>query len=282
MYNRHFIADINKLAETFGQIVQKQHMEKSKIYKDALFDVEIIKESIEKFVDKQKTKKSYRLKKENETWEYDDEREFFADYRKSHESSTLRKSNENINITISYTKNSDTTISIKASSRGEIESAFEIFEKNYKNSVVEITKEVKSPIIFIGHGRSIQWRDLKDHLGDKHDFKIEAYETGARAGHQIKDILEDMSSKSTFAILVMTAEDKDDNGKFNARPNVIHEIGLFQGKLGFSKAIVLLEDSTEEFSNLQGIQQLRYSKGNIKETFGDVLATIKREFENKK
>ena len=257
-------------------------MEKSKIFKDALFDVEIIKESIEKFVDKQKTKNSYRLKKENETWEYDDEREFFADYRKNHESSTLRKSNENINITISYTKNSDTTISIKASSRGEIESAFEIFEKNYKNSVVEITKEVKSPIIFIGHGRSIQWRDLKDHLGDKHDFKIEAYETGARAGHQIKDILEDMSSKSTFAILVMTAEDKDDNGKLNARPNVIHEIGLFQGKLGFSKAIVLLEDSTEEFSNLQGIQQIRYSKGNIKETFGDVLATIKREFENKK
>lgn len=257
-------------------------MEKSKIFKDALFDVEIIKESIEKFVDKQKTKNSYRLKKENETWEYDDEREFFADYRKNHESSTLRKSNENINITISYTKNSDTTISIKALSRGEIESAFEIFEKNYKNSIVEITKEVKSPIIFIGHGRSMQWRDLKDHLGDKHDFKIEAYETGARAGHQIKDILEDMSSKSTFAILVMTAEDKHDNGKFNARPNVIHEIGLFQGKLGFSKAIVLLEDSTDEFSNLQGIQQIRYSKGNIKETFGDVLATIKREFENKK
>lgn len=257
-------------------------MEKSKIFKDALFDVEIIKEGIEKFADEQKTKNSYRLKKENETWEYDDEREFFADYRKDHESSTFRKSNENINITISYIKNSDTTISIKASSRGEIEDAFEIFEKNYKNSVVEITKEVKSPIIFIGHGRSIQWRDLKDHLGDKHDFKIEAYETGARAGHQIKDILEDMSSKSTFAILVMTAEDKDDNGKFNARPNVIHEIGLFQGKLGFSKAIVLLEDSTEEFSNLQGIQQIRYSKGNIKETFGDVLATIKREFENKK
>ncbi len=69
--------------------------------------------------------------------------------------------------------------------------------------------------------------------------------------------------------------------KLNARPNVIHEIGLFQGRLGFNKAIVLLENGTEEFSNINGIQQLRFSKGNIKEVFGDILATLKREFEIK-
>lgn len=41
---------------------------------------------------------------------------------------------------------------------------------------------------------------------------------------------------------------------------------------------MLLEEGTQEFSNIQGIQQIRYSKGNIRETFGDVLATIRREF----
>ena len=133
--------------------------------------------------------------------------------------------------------------------------------------------------IFIGHGRSSQWRELKDHLSDKHGYKIEAYETGARAGHTIRDILEEMSMKSSFAILVLTGEDKDGDGKLHPRPNVIHETGLFQGKLGFSKAIVLLEEGTEEFSNLYGIQQIRYSKNNIKEVFGEILATIKREFE---
>lgn len=91
-----------------------------------------------------------------------------------------------------------------------------------------------------------------------------------------------MANKSSFAILVMTGEDEDKDGKLKARPNVIHEIGLFQGRLGFSRAIVLLEDETEEFSNLFGIQQLRFSKGNIKEVFGDVLATLKREFDIKK
>ena len=121
--------------------------------------------------------------------------------------------------------------------------------------------------------------DLKDHLTDKHGYKIEAYETGARARHTIRNILDEMSSKISFALFVMTGEDKDEKGNLRARQNVIHEVGLFQGKLGFSRAIVLLETNTEEFSNLHGIQQIRYSKGNIKETFGEVLATLKREFE---
>jgi predicted nucleotide-binding protein len=105
---------------------------------------------------------------------------------------------------------------------------------------------------------------------------VVAYETGARAGHHIRDILDDMASESSIAFLVMTGEDELSSGVHQARPNVIHETGLFQGKLGFSRAIVLLENGCSEFSNLAGIQQLRFK--DIKETFGDVLATIKREF----
>jgi len=41
---------------------------------------------------------------------------------------------------------------------------------------------------------------------------------------------------------------------------------------------VLLEEGTEDFSNLQGIHQIRYRKDNIRETFGEVLATLRREF----
>ena len=106
---------------------------------------------------------------------------------------------------------------------------------------------------------------------------MEAYEVGARAGHAIRDILEEMLSKSSFAIIVMTGEDKDDRGNMHARDNVIHELGLFQGRIGFPRAIVLLEEGTQEFSNIHGIQQIRYSRNNIKETFGEVLATLKRE-----
>lgn len=87
-----------------------------------------------------------------------------------------------------------------------------------------------------------------------------------------------MLAKSAFAFLVMTGEDEMVGGGTRARQNVVHEAGLFQGKLGFRRAIVLLEEGTEEFSNIHGIEQIRFSKGNIKETFGEVLATIRREF----
>ena len=102
-----------------------------------------------------------------------------------------------------------------------------------------------------------------------------AYEVGARAGHGIRDILEDMLREST---LVMTGEDETIDDNVHPRLNVVHEAGLFQGSLGFSRAIVLLEEGTQEFSNIHGIDQIRFSIGNIRETFGDVVATIHREF----
>ena len=254
-------------------------MEKTKSFKNAYFPADLIQSVLQERINDQSAKTSYRLRKEDETWEFNSEYEFFADYRRPHIASTIRKSTEEVSISINYTKNANTTIIIQASTRSQIEEIFEAFEKSYPSSIQESDEEPIGPVIFIGHGKNPLWRELKDHLSDKHGYKIVTYETGARAGHTIRDILDEMATKSTFAILVMTGEDEDKDGKFQARPNVIHEIGLFQGRLGFNKAIVLLESGTEEFSNLNGIQQLRFSKDNIKETFGDVLATLKREFE---
>jgi predicted nucleotide-binding protein len=124
------------------------------------------------------------------------------------------------------------------------------------------------------------WKELKDHLHEKHGYAVEAYEIGSRAGHAIRDILEEMLDESSFALLVMTGDDETKDGRLLARQNVVHEAGLFQGRLGFSQAIILLEDGTEEFSNIAGLQQIRFPKGKIRETFGDVLAVLKHELEN--
>jgi predicted nucleotide-binding protein len=218
----------------------------------------------------------------NEEWEYESEAEFFADYTKDTKSAFYTKSADNFNYQIRvFYYRPNTKVSITAPKRSVIEEIHQIFDKYAPECTLpeEIKPSEEEPIIFIGHGQSNQWRDLKDHLQDKHGYNIEAYEIGARAGHAIRDILEEMLSKSSFALLVMTGEDKDDKGKLRARDNVIHELGLFQGKLGFSRAIILLEEGTQEFSNIHGIQQIRYSKNNIKETFGEIIATLKREFD---
>jgi predicted nucleotide-binding protein len=135
-----------------------------------------------------------------------------------------------------------------------------------------------SATVFIGHGHSPAWRELKAHLDEQVRYRVEAYQTGAREGHAIRDILESMPSKSSFAILVITAEDTWQEGASQTRENVVHDAGLFQGRLGFDRAILAIENGVEPFSHIQGMQQLQFGRGDICEICGDVLATLRREF----
>ena len=99
-------------------------------------------------------------------------------------------------------------------------------DRKYGQHRVDPNEALKDLIVFIGHGRSRLWRDLKDHLHDLHGINITAYETGARAGFTIKEVLEELKSNASFALLVLTAEDIDKSGVEHARENVVHETGL--------------------------------------------------------
>jgi predicted nucleotide-binding protein len=213
-------------------------------------------------------------------WKHDNVEEFFADYRKrpfsAHFEHQLRHGLEL--VVRKYDDNSE--VRVAAPDRADIESVFSRFESALEASKLPIPAPPPppKPVIFIGHGHSPLWRDLKDHLHEQHGYQVEAYETGARAGHTIRDILAELVRVSTFALLVLTAEDEHADGTMHARENVIHEVGLFQGRLKYGRAIVLLEEGAKEFSNISGIHQIRFAKGNIKETYGHVLAALKREF----
>ena len=89
--------------------------------------------------------------------------------------------------------------------------------------------------------------------------------------------LDEMLDNAAFAFLVMTAEDESSDGKFNARLNVVHEAGLFQGRLGFKRAIILLEEGCEEFSNIYGLGQIRFPKGDVSPKFEEIRQTLERE-----
>jgi hypothetical protein len=124
------------------------------------------------------------------------------------------------------------SVSVKAVSIERVHAVFATVETYLRPVEPEYRAEPTQIRIFIGHGRNSQWRDLKDHLQDKHGYDVEAYEIGARAGHTIRDILEEMLAKSTIAFLVLTAEDEGPSGEFRARQNVVHETGLFKANWG--------------------------------------------------
>jgi predicted nucleotide-binding protein len=86
-----------------------------------------------------------------------------------------------------------------------------------------------------------------------------------------------MLDAAAIAFLVLTAEDETADGTMQARMNVIHEAGLFQGRLGFTKAIVMLEEGCEGFSNIEGLGQIRFPMGKISAAFHDVQLVLERE-----
>jgi predicted nucleotide-binding protein len=89
--------------------------------------------------------------------------------------------------------------------------------------------------------------------------------------------LSEMLDNAAIALLVLTAEDEQADGEMVARQNVIHEVGLFQGRLGFTRAIVLLEEGCAQFSNIEGLGQIRFRAGEISSTFEEVRRVMERE-----
>lgn len=131
--------------------------------------------------------------------------------------------------------------------------------------------------VFIGHGSSKAWRDLKDFIQDRLHLPYDEFNRVPVAGITNIARLSEMLDAASIAFLVMTGEDEQADGKLHARMNVIHEAGLFQGRLGFSKAIVLLEEGCEEFSNIEGLGQIRFPKGNIAAKFEEIRRVLERE-----
>jgi predicted nucleotide-binding protein len=131
--------------------------------------------------------------------------------------------------------------------------------------------------VFIGHGRSLQWRVLKDFIQDTLHLQWEEFNRESVAGHTTSERLDAMLSQAGFAFLVMTAEEERLDAKVHARDNVIHELGLFQGRLSRQRAIVLLEDGCATFSNIDGLTQIRFPKDDIAARFEEIRGVLARE-----
>ncbi len=146
-----------------------------------------------------------------------------------------------------------------------------------KKSLGEKTLDGNRMNVFIGHGQSLVWHDLKDFLQDRLKLRWDEFNRLPVAGVTNIARLSEMLDSAAIAFVIMTAEDERADGGIQARMNVVHEAGLFQGRLGFTKAVVLLEEGCDQFSNIEGLGQIRFPKGNIKAVFEEIRKILERE-----
>lgn len=159
---------------------------------------------------------------------------------------------------------------VEKASRGAASHLHRLKNRSMKQSLVGTN-------VFLGHGRSPLWRELKDFLEKRLKLPVDEFNSVPVAGISTTARLSELLDAAAIALLVMSAEDEDADGKLNARLNVIHEVGLFQGRLGFARAIILLEEGCEEFSNIHGLGQIRFPSGNIAAIFEEIRAVLERE-----
>jgi sugar/nucleoside kinase (ribokinase family) len=139
----------------------------------------------------------------------------------------------------------------------------------------EIAYKHQEKAIFIGHGRDPIWREVESFLRQDLKVNVEAWESDTRLNQFPIEVLSALLDKTRFAILLMTAEDATDIGSVRARQNVLHEMGLFQGRLGFKNVIVLRDVGLEMPTNLEGWQMVEIDRQNIRGTLANLEAGLR-------
>ena len=110
--------------------------------------------------------------------------------------------------------------------------------------------------IFIGHGKSEQWRILKDFLGDRLNLPYEEFNRISAAGINTQERLSEMLDECGFAFLVLAAEDLHGDGSLHARENVIHRIWVV------SRPSRLEKSNHRARRRMRGIFEHRWSRSN--------------------
>jgi len=132
--------------------------------------------------------------------------------------------------------------------------------------------------VFIGHGRSQDWREVQAYI--EKDLDIDTLELAQEPnrGRTIPQKLEEESNRCSCAVIVMTGDDDVDNGPPRARENVVHEIGYFQGKYGPANVCLLHEEGTNIWSNIAGLVYISFPKGLVSASHGALAKELHTMF----
>jgi sugar/nucleoside kinase (ribokinase family) len=124
--------------------------------------------------------------------------------------------------------------------------------------------------VFIAHGGDPQWRTLKEFVEQDCELPVFGFESDSWESRHVTDALSQYLDRCSWAVCVLTAEDATEDGRRRARQNVIHEAGLFQGRYGFDRVILLVEENCDFVPDAVDLRVARFPHGHIDQVFWQV------------
>lgn len=154
---------------------------------------------------------------------------------------------------------------------GRLETRIEVFQSE--------PPRLPSPTgekIFIIHGHAEgKWRELRDLLEDHLNQKTIELADEPGAGETVIKKFEQAAEDCCYAFALLTPDDfieKDGKSYFQARPNVLFELGWFYGRFGRDRVCIVKQGKTEMPSDLAGILTI-----NFQTNVSEGLLNIERE-----
>lgn len=136
---------------------------------------------------------------------------------------------------------------------------------------------VRPPGVFVAHGGDLQWRAIKSFIEDECRLRVYTFESGIWGSTQVTEALNEYLDKCSFAVCVLTAEDLSADGRRWARQNVVHEVGLFQGRYGFDRVMLLAEEGCDFVPDTAEPFTVTFPRNGIESTFWRLNKMIKSQ-----
>jgi hypothetical protein len=146
----------------------------------------------------------------------------------------------------------------------------------YENLSKIAVKRYLEPVgdfVFIVHGHDeAKWRELRDLLEDRFQLEPIVLKEEAGGGATLIAKFEEYADQCRYAFVLLTPDDFVEKGKktyFQARPNVLFELGWFCGHFGRDHVAIVKQADTELPSDLNGLVTIDFRE-NIKEAVIDI------------
>jgi len=141
-----------------------------------------------------------------------------------------------------------------------------------------VIPETVSKEIFIVHGHDgTALAELKELLREELGITPRILSQQAAQGRTILEKFEQEASTCGYAIVLMTPDDQvtaDDDSHYQARPNVIFELGWFYGRLGRKNVCILSKHGTEIHSDIAGVNRIEFRR-SVDEAFLKIKKELK-------
>jgi sugar/nucleoside kinase (ribokinase family) len=131
--------------------------------------------------------------------------------------------------------------------------------------------------VFIAHGANPEWMAVQRFIEERFELPVYSFESGSWVGRQVTEALADYMERCSFAICVLTAEDFTGDGRRLARQNVVHEVGLFQGRHGFDRVLVLAENGCDFVPQAAKPYTIWFPHNSIEQTFYHLTEMIRSQ-----